>query len=146
MQQHRFTVEGTTTRINLVALAQGNFVAAPDVYMSSVQGLYFLAQRIPGRGIKSPLRADERLIEIDSSHLEVFDSDMTAHYMTIEIMNNLLYGIADAIHSGVWFREAAIDIWNGDPRQHVGHGYLTNRYTPGRTVNSAATESSAATA
>ena len=141
-------MEGTTTKVNLVGLHDANFIAAPDVYMSCVSGLYHLGQRVitPGRGPKSPLRTDERIIEIRSSHLEIRDSDMTAHYMTIEIMNNMLYGISDAVHSGIWFKEAAIDVWNGNPRQHVGHGYLTNRYTPGRNVTAAPQESAAATA
>ena len=139
---------GTTTRIKLVELHESNFVSAPDVYLSCVSGMFHLSHRITGRGRgqDSPLRTDERLVEIGSSHLEVRDSDYTPHLVTIAIMNNLLYGLADAIHKGIWFKEASFDIWNGHPSLHVGHGYLTNRYTPLRGAATAPAQGGAATA
>ena len=147
-QTHEFVVAGTTTRIKLVRLPEANFVSAPDVYMSCVSGIFHLSKRITGRGRgqNSPLRTNERLIVVHSSQLEVMDSDLTPHLMTIAIMNNLLFGLADAIHSGIWFREASFDIWNGYPSLHVGHGYLTNRFTPGRGGAAALAQGGAATA
>lgn len=108
-------------------------MSAPDVYMSCTSGLYSLSQRIPARGLKSPLLRDERVVEIGSSKLEVHDSDSNPYFMTIGHMTDMLYGLSEALHSALWTVEADIEIWDRTTRHHVGHGSLVNRYTPRQT-------------
>ena len=114
--------------------------------MSSAFGLHRLSQRIATRGLSSPLRKDERAIVIGSSSLKVVDSDVSPYFMTTGVMTDLLYGLADVLFTGHWYMEATIDIWSGNPQKHVGHGYLINRYTPGRAVAATNGNSRATTA
>jgi len=130
---HKHTVEfaaGINTLVRLSSYQEGNFVSAPNVFMSCTCGLYSLSQRIPARGLKSPLRMDERVVEVGSSKLKVHDSDQSPYFMTISYMTDLLYGLSEALHSAVWNVEADIEIWDRTTRHHVGHGTLENRYTP----------------
>lgn len=84
--------------------------------------------------------AGERTLKVGSSRLRIEDSDITAHYMTLGIMADVLYGLSNALWDATWLREAQIDIYSGPPGKHyhVGHGYLTNRGTPGAAAVSTA--------
>ncbi len=114
--------------------------------MSCTYGLYSLSQQIPARGLKSPLLRDERVIELGSSQLKVYDSDSSPYFMTIGHMTDLLYGVSEALHSAVWNVEADIEIWDRTTWHHVGHGTLEKRYTPRQAEGATSGGNGAATA